>query len=174
MNASLHVNQKKKCLFTKMNFKGTLPWDELSRLKIKFIEDRKVEREKNPQKVPPEYAYTAKQEDKYEHNDSRGGIRSDDDDYMSPDDMKDLTNDLLKRFYNIAMEDDRRNRRNEAQREMNSALVIMMDKIYSGYSEHVKESNGNRQSSSDEESRNIVDWKTRADQCKLIDLAKIS
>ena len=43
MNASLNVNQKKKFVFTKMNFKGTIPWDELSKRTIKTKKEKKKE-----------------------------------------------------------------------------------------------------------------------------------
>jgi len=111
MNSSLHVNHHRKLVFTKMNFNNTKPWDELSRKSIERIEERKRVRQANPLCIPPEYAYSAKQEDKFEHNHSRGGIRSEDDDYTTPEDVDAIQKDLFLKHYGLTMADDRRKRK---------------------------------------------------------------
>ena len=122
MNAGLDSSHKKKTVFLKMNYKGTLPWDKLAMQNSNMFEKREAERLKNPMAVPPEYAYKARPEDKYDNNDSRGGLRSDENDDYDMDDIgvKCFTDDLLQRSYNIAVSDDRRRFKEDKQKEMNT------------------------------------------------------
>jgi hypothetical protein len=158
-----------------MNFKGTLPWDQLSRKNIEDINERKRIREQNPLSVPPESAYKAKQEDKFDHNHARGGIKSEDEDYMTHGDVDAVTQDLWKKHYGLMMADDRRVRRGADQREMNNALVDIMDKIYLGYANYTKEKSTLEKNSTSRSCSNTehLDWKHRADELKLVDLNKI-
>jgi len=173
MNSSLHVNHHRKLVFTKMNFNNTKAWDELSRKSIERIEERKRVRQANPLCIPPEYAYSAKQEDKFEHNHSRGGIRSEDDDYTTPEDVDAIQKDLFLKHYGVTMADDRRKRRGVDQMEMNCALVELMDKIYLGYANHTKERNDMERHSSSALSTISFDWKQRADEYRLVSMEKI-
>jgi len=156
MNAGLDSSHKKKTVFTKMNFKGTLPWDKLAEQNRNMCEQRRLEREDNPRLVPPEYAYKAKADEKYNNNDNRGGLHSDDNDEYEMDDeaVNYFTDDLLMRVYNIAVSDERRHRREASQKEMNGYLVEMMDRIYKGFSEHIRT---HSRSISD----NVFDWQSR-------------
>ena len=55
--------------------------------------------------------------------------------------MDSIAKDLWLRHYGEVMADDRRKRRGVDQREMNSALVDLMDEIYKGYASHTIEKN---------------------------------
>jgi hypothetical protein len=156
-----------------MNFNNTKPWDELSRKSIERIEERKRVRQANPLCIPPEYAYSAKQEDKFEHNHSRGGIRSEDDDYTTPEDVDAIQKDLFLKHYGLTMADDRRKRRGVDQREMNCALVELMDKIYLGYANHTKEMNDRGKHSLSAYNTSCFDWKQRADEYRLVTKEKV-
>ena len=107
MNSGLRISYKKKQAFTIMNFKGTIKWDELASYDRNMQEDRRKQRETNPMSVPPEYAYKARAEDKFDHTLERGGIRSDEPEETA-DDVRRFTNALLIRSYDQSMANDRR------------------------------------------------------------------
>ena len=173
INSSLHVNHHRKLVFTKMNFNKTLTWDALSQRNIERIEVRKQIRLEDPLCIPPESAYSVKQEDKFEHNNSRGGIRSEDDDFTTAADVDAIAQDLFLRHYGEAQADDRRKRRGVDQREMNSALVDIMDEIYRGYADHTIENNRHQGDCFATRSHIVYDWKHRAAEYKQVTIETI-
>ena len=164
MNSGLRVNSRKKQAFTIMNFKGTMEWDELASYDRNMQEDRRKQRESNPMSVPPEYAYKARAEDKFDHNLERGGIRSDEPEETA-DDVRRFTDALLMRSYDQSMANDRRKIRVVAQEKLDNTLIQKMEEIYEGYSSHVKANICNNPSYRDTV-ENEFDWKARVITCK--------